>query len=275
MAWASAGPILVSDETTIQPSQLSRHEAQKIEEGCRWCPRRARHVSDTTGCCRRIARIYLAWAPSFAVLGDVRSWLLRDDARECWCGCWRSCSMARLSKIRKAWQTTPRSFIMPRFLMEILEKTEEIKYELVWMRAGQHSWMLLRSSVLRFSSWNFAWSYVFLYRNGSSQHWKQIVTRIKILWPFQKKSNREISRIVRNRKYMWYVIVVWVRISKCGWDNKCMHSITKYTIIDIYLIRVHLMYSVSTPKNETFIDGQSCGSWGAFFTWFQNVTVLE
>ena len=94
--------VLESDETTIQPSQLSRHEAQKHEEGYhRWCPRRARHVSDTRGCCRRIARMYLAWELSFAVLRDVRSCLLCDDARDCWCGWWRSCFMARLAKIRE------------------------------------------------------------------------------------------------------------------------------------------------------------------------------
>ena len=28
---------------------ISRHEAQKHEEGYRWCPRRARHVPDTRG----------------------------------------------------------------------------------------------------------------------------------------------------------------------------------------------------------------------------------
>ena len=49
------------------------------------------------------------------------------------------------------------------------------------------------------------------------------------------------------------------------YDNKCMHSITNYTT-DIYLVRVHLMSSISRPKNERFIDWQSRGSWGAFFT---------
>ena len=48
-------------------------------------------------------------------------------------------------------------------------------------------------------------------------------------------------------------------------DNKCMHSITNNTT-DIYLVRVHVMSSVSRPKNERFIDWQSRGSWGAFFT---------
>ena len=52
------------------------------------------------GCCRRIARIYLAWVISSAVFRDVCSCLLCDDARDCWCGWWRSCFMARLSKIR-------------------------------------------------------------------------------------------------------------------------------------------------------------------------------
>ena len=56
----------------------------------------------TQGCCRRIARIYLAWVLSSAVLRDVRSCVLCDDARDCWCGwCRSSCFMARLSKIRK------------------------------------------------------------------------------------------------------------------------------------------------------------------------------
>ena len=45
----------------------------------------------------------------------------------------------------------------------------------------------------------------------------------------------------------------------------CTFSITNYTI-DIYLVRVHLMFSASRPKNERFIDGQLSGSWGAFFT---------
>ena len=57
-------------------------------------------------------------------------------------------------------------------------------------------------------------------------------------------------------------------------DNKCMHSMTNNTT-DIYLVRVHLMSSVSRPKNERFIDWQSRGSWGALFTWFQSVTVFE
>ena len=47
-----------------------------------------------------------------------------------------------------------------------------------------------------------------------------------------------------------------------------MHSITYYTI-DIHLVRVHLIYSVSRPKSERFIDGQSRGSWGAFSLDFQ------
>ena len=85
MAWASGGLILESDESTIIPSQLSRHEAQKHEEGHRWCPRHARHVPDTRGCCRQIAQIYLAWVLSSAVLRDVRSCLLCDDERDCWC----------------------------------------------------------------------------------------------------------------------------------------------------------------------------------------------
>ena len=53
------------------------------------------------GCCRQIARIYLAWVLSSAVFRDVRSCLLCDDARSCWCGWWRSSFMTRLSKIRK------------------------------------------------------------------------------------------------------------------------------------------------------------------------------
>ena len=53
--------------------------------------------------------------------------------------------------------------------------------------------------------------------------------------------------------------------NECDYDNKCMHSITNYTM-DIYLVRVHLMYSVSRTKNERFIDGQSRGSWGVLFT---------
>ena len=118
-AWTSGGPILESDETTIQPSQLPRHEAQKHEEGYRWCPRRARHVPGTRGCCRRIARIYLAWVLSSAVFRDVRSSLLCDDARDCWCGWWRSSFMARLSKIgKKKRQTTPRSIITQTFFHE-------------------------------------------------------------------------------------------------------------------------------------------------------------
>ena len=59
------------------------------------------------GCCRRIARIYLAWVLSSAVFQDVRSCLLCDDARGCWCGCWRSCFMARLSKIGKKKANNP------------------------------------------------------------------------------------------------------------------------------------------------------------------------
>ena len=56
--------------------------------------------------------------------------------------------------------------------------------------------------------------------------------------------------------------------NECDWDNKkSMHSITNYTI-DIYPARAHLMYSVSRPKNERSIDGQSRGSWGVIFTWF-------
>ena len=70
------GLMLESDETAIIPSQISRHEAQKHEEDCRWCPRRARHVLDTRGCCCRIARIYLVWVLSSAVFRDVRSFML-------------------------------------------------------------------------------------------------------------------------------------------------------------------------------------------------------
>ena len=53
-----------------------------------------------------------------------------------------------------------------------------------------------------------------------------------------------------------------------------MHSITNNTA-DIYLVRVHVMSSVSRPKNERFIDWQSRGSWGSFFTSFEGVTVFE
>ena len=53
------------------------------------------------GCCRRNARIYLAWVLSSAVFRDVSSCLLCDDARDCWCGWWPSCFMARFSKIGK------------------------------------------------------------------------------------------------------------------------------------------------------------------------------
>ena len=113
--WASGGLILESDETTIQPSQFSRHEAQKHEKGYRWCLRLTRHVPDTRGCCRRIARIYLARVLSSAVFRDVRSCLLCDDARDCWCGWWRSCFLARLSKTREKRQTTPRSIIILTF----------------------------------------------------------------------------------------------------------------------------------------------------------------
>ena len=35
------------------------------------------------GCCRRVARNYLAWVLSSAVFRDVRSCLLCDDARDC------------------------------------------------------------------------------------------------------------------------------------------------------------------------------------------------
>ena len=59
------------------------------------------------GCCRRIARIYSAWVLSSAVFGDVRPCLLCDDARDCWCGWWRSCFMARLSKISKKKTNNP------------------------------------------------------------------------------------------------------------------------------------------------------------------------
>ena len=44
-----------------------------------------------------------------------------------------------------------------------------------------------------------------------------------------------------------------------------MHSITNCTI-DMYLVRVHPMYSVSRPPNERLIDGQSRGPWGVLFT---------
>ena len=59
------------------------------------------------GCCRRIVRIYLAWVLFSAVFRDVRSCLLCDDARDCWCGWWRSCFMARLSKITKKKTNNP------------------------------------------------------------------------------------------------------------------------------------------------------------------------
>ena len=45
---AAGGFILESDETSIQPCQLSRHKVhKKHEKGYRWCPGRARHVPDT------------------------------------------------------------------------------------------------------------------------------------------------------------------------------------------------------------------------------------
>ena len=110
---ASGGLILESDKTTIQPSQLSRHEVQKhgrlslVSSSCSFlAPRR--------GCCRRIARIYLAWVISSAVFRDVRSCLLCDDARGCSCGWWWSCVVARLSKKKKR-QTTQRSITMQTF----------------------------------------------------------------------------------------------------------------------------------------------------------------
>ena len=113
--WASGGLILESDETTIQPSQLSRHKAQKHEEGYRWCPRRARHVPDTRGCCRRIARIYLAWVLSSAVFRDVTHACcvttrvtagVGGSGLASWLGC---------QKTGKKRQTTPRSIIMQVF----------------------------------------------------------------------------------------------------------------------------------------------------------------
>ena len=56
------------------------------------------------------------WVLSSAVFRDVRSCLLCDDARDCWCGWWRSCFMAWLSKTRKKKQRTPRSIITQTFL---------------------------------------------------------------------------------------------------------------------------------------------------------------
>ena len=103
-AWASGELLVEPDETTIQPSPLlSRHEAQKHEEGYRWCPRRARHVPDTREGLPSPGRTNLfdlTWVHTSTVFPDVRSCLLRDDARHCWCGWWWSRFVARLSKIR-------------------------------------------------------------------------------------------------------------------------------------------------------------------------------
>ena len=114
---ASGGLIHESDEKTIQPSfPIIQTRSAETRRRLSWCPGRARHVPDTRGCCRRIARIYLAWVLSSAVLRDVRSCLLCDDARDCWCGWRRSCFMAQLSKIRKKKrQTTPPSIVMQTF----------------------------------------------------------------------------------------------------------------------------------------------------------------
>ena len=130
-AWASGGLILESDEKRLflpnHPSTRRRNMKKAIAGvlvvlGIFLAPGAAvagLHESAWPGCFPLLNTIFR----------DVRSCLLCDDARDCWCGWRRSCFMARLSKIRKKktkQPTTPRSVILQTFSMAILAKKGEI-----------------------------------------------------------------------------------------------------------------------------------------------------
>ena len=99
--WASGGLLLESDETTIHPFKLSTHEAQKPEEGYRWCPRRARHVPDTRAA---VAGSHESTLPGCIPLRSsgtfANDYSVTTRVTDTGVGGWRSCFMARLSKIR-------------------------------------------------------------------------------------------------------------------------------------------------------------------------------
>ena len=82
--------------------------------------------------------------------------------------------------------------------------------------------------------------------------------------------------LMRILVYVIHIVVrVRMRVKKgIKTTNACIQLPTTQKTYTLYEY-TYLMFCVSRPKNERFIDGQSRGSWGAFFTWFWSVPVFE